>query len=250
MFYRTQNNVPDVYINGSRDFQLLGRLLDSVVNDTKFYINQIPYINSVKMCPTNLLPLLATKLGFYSKYSFTEEELRAILHVFPWLLRYKGSKRAIYQSIFVFFRIVGINPNFTVEIKNKEDAQPQNHYRIIICFQSKPFETRVLDALFNYVLPPEYAVQYEYVVKITPSPYKEVTAYEYEKVQGIIVGNTTDTQLRGSDFDEDYVGSDIVTNDLLSGVDTALTGYVDGDKINTENISHINIPEEEEQTNE
>ena len=241
MIYRTQKNVPDVYINESRDFQLLGRLLDSVVNDSRFYIEGIKNIISVKTCPSNLLPLLATKIGFFSKYNFQDEQLRGILQAFPWLIRYKGSKRAIYQSIFLFFRLSGINPNFLVDIVNIHDSTSyEEDYTIYITFVSKPLQTNILDAIFEYILPPGYVVKYIYSDQI-PTPEDKPVSIEQDIIEGIITGNSIDTQIRGSDFDGEYVKGDSQINDLITGVDTGLTGVQEND--DDANPKNINVQE-------
>lgn len=225
MIYRTQKNVPDVYVKQSRDFQLLGRLIDAIVNDSSFYIDGIRNTISAKTCPSNLLPLLATKIGFYSKYSFPEEQLRGILQAFPYLLKYKGSKRAIYQAIFLFLRLSGVDAGFQVDVRNEDNDSNTEDYTITITFLYKPLKTKILDALFNYLLPPGYVVKY-----IFTTPFKmeqKAVAIEQDKFQGFVVGNAVDNQLRSTSFDNSFVGTDDLYDDLLSGADTALVGQLD-----------------------
>ena len=224
MIYRTQKNVPDVYINQSRDFQLLGRLLDVVVNDAKFYTEGILHTINVKECPSNLLPLLATKIGFITKYELQENQLRGILQAFPWLIRYKGSKRAIYQSIFLFLRLEGVNPGFKVEVINKDTSvPPDDSYTITISFYSKPLNTVILDSIFEYILPPGYQVIYQFVSESKSD--NKPTAVEKDGIQGFIVGDGINAQLRSSGFDGTYVKQDPIIDNLISGADTGYVSY-------------------------
>ena len=107
MVWRTAYNVPEVYPNESRDFQLMGRLLDCVVNSTKFNIDAIRNLSNAGDIMGSLLPLLQNKLGFFSHENFTDTELREILIAFPYLIKDKGSKRAINGAINLFVRLHG-----------------------------------------------------------------------------------------------------------------------------------------------
>ena len=107
MVWRTQYNVPEVYPNESRDFQLLGRLLDCVANGTKFNIDAIRNLSNAEDIMGSLLPLLQSKLGFFSQENFTDDELREILMAFPYLIKYKGSKKSIDGALNLFVRLNG-----------------------------------------------------------------------------------------------------------------------------------------------
>lgn len=47
---RLQNNVPEVYVKESRDFQLLCRLYDCILNGVKFDIDSMLNITDSKSC--------------------------------------------------------------------------------------------------------------------------------------------------------------------------------------------------------
>lgn len=103
--FRLQNNVPEVYVNESRDFQLFCRAYDSVFGGVKFSIDSLLRSSSVQECDSRLLELLRTKLGLFSDFEFEEQDLRFILSVFPILIRYKGSYTALHHVEKLFERI-------------------------------------------------------------------------------------------------------------------------------------------------
>ena len=76
---RLQGEVPDPYVEQSRDFQLLVRLYDCVINSTKFDVDSIKKITDTSKIRTNLLSLLQTKLGFFSNAEIDDTSLRLIL---------------------------------------------------------------------------------------------------------------------------------------------------------------------------
>ena len=58
--FRLQNNVPSVYVNSSRDFQLLCRLYDAAFNNVMFDADSISDITNTDRCSARVLPLLQT----------------------------------------------------------------------------------------------------------------------------------------------------------------------------------------------
>ena len=117
---RLQIETPEVYTAYSRDFQLLCRLYDCVINSTKFDVDSIKKISSTYDIKTNLLPLLQTKLGFFSNAKVTDEELRLILEAFPILVKSKGSLKSINQALNVFLKTLNLRIPIVVTKTNEE----------------------------------------------------------------------------------------------------------------------------------
>lgn len=86
--------VPQVYMNASRDFQYLSRLIDVVLNSVKYNIDGI---YSLPNNPSNveLTELLALTLGFKVKRNYDKEQLAALVSILPSILKYKGTQTAI-----------------------------------------------------------------------------------------------------------------------------------------------------------
>lgn len=118
--FRLQNNVPDVYVNKSRDFQIFCRLVDLYFATTKNGADGVLKTLSATTCPDNLLQLLQSKVGYVS-YDITvyTEQLRKILDVFPYLIKQKGTYAGIYKTVGLFLRINNINTKYQVDIINK-----------------------------------------------------------------------------------------------------------------------------------
>ena len=150
---RLQDNVPEIYVNESRDFQLLCRLYDCIINGVKFDIDSIRYITDTKNCNSRLLDLLKTKIGFYNdKYIFSDD-MRIILEAFPYIIKYKGSKRGIIQTICLFLKVNRIKTETQLKIDN-------TNYFIEIGINANIQNTTILDEILKYIIPTGYKYRY------------------------------------------------------------------------------------------
>ena len=61
---KTENIVPSNYYTRSRDFQLLGRVLDIVFNSSKGYSDMVQYDTICSNTDYRLLDLIAKAVGF------------------------------------------------------------------------------------------------------------------------------------------------------------------------------------------
>ena len=91
--FRLQNNTPSYYVNNSRDFQLFCRLYDYINNGVKFDIDSIININDPLKINDRLLNLYGSKVGFFTNKNINTNVLRRILKAFPYLIKYKGTKK-------------------------------------------------------------------------------------------------------------------------------------------------------------
>ena len=114
MLGRVQNIVPEVYVNESRDFALLGRLYDCIFQGVKFDIDTMKYATDTYRCSDRILQLLQTKLGFFTDANINGEDLRYILKAFPYIIRNKGSYNAIKEAIYVFLKISNVQSEIFV----------------------------------------------------------------------------------------------------------------------------------------
>lgn len=162
--FRLQDNVPEIYVEESRDFQLFCRLYDSVFGGVKFSIDSLQHASCTKECHNSLLELLKTKVGLFSSLSLSDEELRTVLEAFPLIMRYKGSERAIKYIINLFYRITK-DPftTYSYFIINEDPQFPQDHYTIQLRFSSEQRYNELLMELLRLVLPTGYNVSYEIV---------------------------------------------------------------------------------------
>lgn len=115
---RLQNNVPEAYINKSRDFQMLCRTYDCLLNSVKFDIDSIKEISDTTLCNSSLLELLQTKLGFFTSKDINDVDLRYVLKAFPWLIKNKGSLYALECALHLFLKMNHINTPVFITVNN------------------------------------------------------------------------------------------------------------------------------------
>ena len=106
---RLQDFTPEIYYTHSRDFQLLGRLYDIVLNSVKTDIDSIKYIRLGLNSNEALLNLLALTLGFKAKHSYNNKQLAAVCSVLPTIIRNKGNINALTLAVNAMLNANGIN---------------------------------------------------------------------------------------------------------------------------------------------
>lgn len=155
--FRLADNVPEVYVQKSRDFQLFTRLYDSVFNGVKYSTDALQLTLNTKECNQSLLELLKTKLGLFSDVTLTDHELRCVLQAFPTLIRHKGSWQGV-DDILNLFQRINLNHGDRGHV-NKETANEEN-YQIVLEFNQPLNNDKLLMELLRYVLPTGYTVVY------------------------------------------------------------------------------------------
>lgn len=170
--FRLQNNVPNVYVDFSRDFQLLCRLYDVVNASVREEIDSMMHLTDTKFIQSNALELLQTKLGFFTSKNFSDKELRYTLSAFPIMLKNKGTKRGIKQAVNVWANINHFNGRYNVIILNK--ANNQDYYTITIEFLDDinlNYNVTILDEMLRYLLPTGYTVEYAIITPLNTGLY-------------------------------------------------------------------------------
>ena len=246
--FLTQNNVPSVYIEQSRDFQLIGRILDCVVNGIKFDINSVVNINDTEHIQGYMLQYLKSKIGFFTEKDFTEKDLRVVLSAFPYIIRYKGSRLSIEWAVNVFARINYITDDIIIQIINKElqeDTQKYgNKYEVHIFMENddiSKYDTSILSEIFRYILPPPYSV-YFFPYKYDGGRRYVIHTKQVPTISDIVVytPNTQNAMLRGSNENIQTIKDNHNYEYLVGAVDTGLQAS-NADEATTE-TSHIIEP--------
>lgn len=150
--FRIENNVPETYVQQSRDFQLFCRLYDLCFAPVKQQIDSIQLLTDTKQCSHQTLELLKTKLGLFTKTSVGDKELRYLLMAFPSLIRYKGSKLGVQHLLTLYTHMY---PGVTMP----EIVYP-NDYTLRLIFTEAPKNDRLLLELLELILPTGYIVTY------------------------------------------------------------------------------------------
>ena len=191
-FIRLQNNVPEVYVEQSRDFQMLCRAYDAILNGVKFDIDTIQYLSNTNRCNTRALGLLQTKVGFFTNVAIDDESLRYILKVFPFLIKNKGNLKSISQAVSVFLKINNLSLPTSISVDN-------DTHTVIITIKHRFSDTTVLDEILSYIIPAGYLFEYRFEEGV------EGTTHIYEE------------DSFGEVFSSD-INTSVVRNNVLSGV--------------------------------
>ena len=205
------NSVPECYPNQSRDFQLIGRLYDCIINGVKFDIDTIENLTNTQECSERILQLLQTKLGFYTKHSISDDSIRYILRAFPFLVKNKGSKRSLYQAVYIFLKLNHILTEPVIVIRNNEQVAP---YTITIYIQSLRIDTTPLDEMLRYLLPTGYTYEYVFYTGLGGTDIAKSSI----NAELIYVTDNVNSRLR-----DDTKGKSVKVN----GTDTSLSDETD-----------------------
>lgn len=95
MEFRLENNVPNIYTEVSRDFQLFCKIFDIYLGANLNRAYTVPYILDVDKCDESLLYALANMQGFVTDKYIPPNVLRSICKVFLFCIKRKGTKEAI-----------------------------------------------------------------------------------------------------------------------------------------------------------
>lgn len=143
--FRVEQNVPDVYREQSRDFQLFSRLYDLVFQASRFSIDSMEQISDTRRCQDTLLPLIATKVGFFTDIKLTTDAHRRVLCAFPYIINHKGSIEGLKLTI----NLLSFLMNTKIEILEfKEDRS-----RLTLKFEYSSPDFELLKDIIEYIRP-------------------------------------------------------------------------------------------------
>lgn len=145
---KLQNLTPEVYYKESRDFQLLGRLFDLVLNAVKTDTDLLYNLPLSTNSDEKLLELLALTLGFKPKHQYNARNLKAVCSVFSEILRNKGSIKAIKIACEALFNSMDISQQLDYDFTKDKDNIELNLYI------AQDFgDITLLNDLLSYILP-------------------------------------------------------------------------------------------------
>lgn len=157
---RTQNNVPHYYIEKSRDFQLLCRLLDLISDSTITNVNAVKQSITPETSMSNILPLWCDKVGFEAEEYFDDNALRSIASAFPYIIRKKGTEEGIRLACNAILKAER-NPDAVkpVEVNYNKDIFSID---IIIPISVSHVNRKALERILSYIVPAgiTYTIQF------------------------------------------------------------------------------------------
>lgn len=141
-----RKQVPGVYYNESRDFQLIGRIFEVILNYLKTNNDCTENTMDTNLIDDKLVNLLAKTVGFESRHEYDVNNLKIICGCFSTILKYKGTKRGIDMAISSLLNSRGVTDNF-------ESVLDYDTRTINIYIPVSAGNTILLEDLFEYILP-------------------------------------------------------------------------------------------------
>ena len=194
MQFMLEDNVPCVYTDRSRDFQLLCRIIDiylcGSINRTANMRNQLDLDN----CNEDLLWAIAYMQGFTTKKFVPPAVLRNICKVFPYCIKRKGTAEAVrvaaYAVLSVDRLISGIDVTPISGGAEYDSSSTQEPYTIYIeCNVQSTYQSpylRYLDEVLAFILPTGYAPVYRVITRTNKTPSDGVvTSHAVSYLSGI-----------------------------------------------------------------
>lgn len=194
MQFRLEDNVPGVYTDRSRDFQLLCRIIDiylcGSINRTANMRNQL----DLDSCSEELLWAIAYMQGFTTKKFVPPAVLRNICKVFPYCIKRKGTAEAVrvaaYAVLSVDRLISGIDVTPISGGAEHDSSSTQEPYTIYIeCNVQSTYQSpylRYLDEVLTFILPTGYAPVYRVITRTRKLPSdRVVTSHTVSYLSGI-----------------------------------------------------------------
>ena len=246
---RTQNKVPYVYVDKSRDFQILCRAYDLTYNQIKHSIDSMRYILSSKECNDSVLPLLSTKLGFDYYQNLEGDALRAVLDGFPSAVKYKGSLLGIKRAINIWlkalhletvvyidvFNVLGGTYNL-VESSNRKiggyiGQTPIPTYTIAIGVGGQPRDYSLLEDILKYIKPTGYSLYFYFFSEFSTEQTPVLHASE-DKASLVLVSDSVNSVVRGGELNNDDISHNTLSiTEAEHLVSQNRYTYVDGDEM-------------------
>lgn len=124
--------VPTVYSQESRDYQIMAKLYDALFNACKFYSDSILSIHRNKFI--SVADLKCANSNFFPRRDWENYILDAVSYGFNWLVKNKGTRTAIESCINILLRLFEI---------------PQNHKSLVISGESFLDKTYTEDSLLE-----------------------------------------------------------------------------------------------------
>lgn len=155
MDFRLVNNIPNVYVEESRDFQLLCRILDIYLKGLLEKSATVPYILDVDKCDESLLWLIANMQGFTTKKYIPPRVLRNICRVFPYCIRRKGTEEAIRVAAYAVLSVDRLV--YSISLSPGDTSSPSTW--VITC-NTRSAYFQYLEEVLTFILPTGCSVVY------------------------------------------------------------------------------------------
>lgn len=156
MPFRLEDNVPEIYVEKSRDFQLLCRVLDIFLAAAIERSARISGDWDLSSLDEALLPLAARKLGFTEFSYFPPKVLRSICKSYAHIVRNKGTLRAVREAAYAVLAADQDIYNLEVTRESTEQVYSAGKGGVTVKLSASAKEEAnlaYLEKLLPYVLP-------------------------------------------------------------------------------------------------
>ena len=182
---------PSILSDNSRDYQLLARLYTIALNYPKAAIDSAKIWE--RDIDDRLALLRAYTLNFIPKHEWNQEILKDITCCFKYLIRYKGSKKALEECIKLFAKASGIDgDSWRIEITDEQ--------KVIIYMTQQQASLANINDLLNYILPAGFIYRIIEYSGIEEDPFDKFNImtekvnikYRKDNVANVITQDTVD----------------------------------------------------------
>lgn len=150
--FRLDDNVPRIYVNESRDFQMLCRLFTYGINPSKYEVETLHYLNSGMLTNDRLLNNLCEKTGFMDGPAIKGDKLRYITDNFARLVRDKGAEIGIINSVYLYLVAYNLSTSVLLNIDRE-------NFILRIGIKSTVRDIDVLYTILKYIVPIGWIVE-------------------------------------------------------------------------------------------
>lgn len=217
---KTQLLTPEVYYKESRDFQLFGRLYDSIFNYLKTEIDLIKTFPLNNNQDTSFVELLLKTLGFRNLREYQTDQLLALASIWVKTIKNKGSLQAIKDVVNLILRTENITNPAEIVLDTVNQEMPTVVIKIKDLISSQ--ESSLLEEALNYILPigTAYIIQDVSVLNsfipmtINLEENTSLTEVEREDISSLAKGkdlvetNISGAQAHTGTFTDDYKEED------------------------------------------
>lgn len=199
--FRFQDNLPEVYINESRDFQILARLSDVLFSGIKYDVDSMINILDATLAKDRMLQLMCTKIGFFPKIEIDSQVLKYIIASFPYIIKNKGTELGIRYAVNAILKAEN-NPDAIGEplvfIVNEEGDNGRDPYTVYIYTTIKLYNQAALREVLRYVLPAGYAYKLLIYRNVFDGYNNPDILSQSDRVNSLLVNPTYAAQIRTS----------------------------------------------------
>ena len=205
--FRLEDNVPGVYVEESRDFQLLCRIIDIYLCGEIEKARSMIYQLDINNCNENLLCAIANMQAFTTNNYFPPEVLRNICSVFPYCIKRKGTADAIRVASLAVLSVDRLITDIKVELIKDTSAgnipSDSVEYSVYITCRSpgvyRSNYLQYLDEVLRFLVPTGWNIRYTILGRSTTNikEYKSFVGKAY--TLGGITGKIIGSQVSGAD---------------------------------------------------